>query len=265
MRHDLASTWPPEVRRYLDRRKADLIAHRGFDRKEHEAYFEGNRTGKRYQRRPNPYTETRRETEAEVERLLQTEVLRGWHCTRLTDPEIDHVVSHGMGLPGPEMLGDRIWALVKSKVIDRKTADKLIAENEAEDEHRQGMIWFCFFPPAAAGQHGIERFFRCWGGEALYNSHEVDPVMAPILGCIGQACVIEADVPVHSLAPYGSLGKHTVDTYLAWFGVDPGDDPKHEAAAIQPIPAKNIVCVIRFGDNDFESLTDCSSWDPPIG
>jgi hypothetical protein len=48
------------------------------------------------------------------------------------------------------------------------------SENQSDEKYRKNMIWFCFFLPKIAGEHGIMRFFRSWGGEALYNSHEKD-------------------------------------------------------------------------------------------
>lgn len=46
------------------------------------------------------------------------------------------------------------------------------------------------------------------------NSHEDDPVTSPILRAIGTPCLIEADVPVASLAPGACLAMKLVRTYL---------------------------------------------------
>jgi hypothetical protein len=60
-------------------------------------------------------------------------------------------------------------------LINWAAATAFASKNQAGDLNRAGKIWFCFFPPHHAGQRGIERFFRYWGGEALYNSHQDQP------------------------------------------------------------------------------------------
>lgn len=112
-------------------------------------------------------------TEAVLD-LLQGEVLRGWHCTRLTDKEVDHIKKHGMQPPNREILRQRIQQIQEDGLIDSVTAERFMTENQANDRGRKDRIWFCFSTPRTAGQKGIERFFRRWGGEALYNSHERD-------------------------------------------------------------------------------------------
>src|ERR1700676_2031123 len=46
---------------------------------------------------------------------------------------------------------------------------------------------------------GVGRFFRYWGGEALYNSHQDHAVRGPLLESIGTPCVIQADIPISNL------------------------------------------------------------------
>jgi hypothetical protein len=40
--------------------------------------------------------------------VLERHSLLGWHCTRLTDSEIEEIVTNGMRLPDAEMLVRRI-------------------------------------------------------------------------------------------------------------------------------------------------------------
>ena len=107
----------------------------------------------------------------ELRSVLNSHTLHGYHCARLTLPEIDHIRSTGMQLPNEAMLRQRIEAVRDAKLIDSETAAQFIGKNQAGEANRADKIWFCFFPPHVAGESGIESLLRYWGGEALYNSH----------------------------------------------------------------------------------------------
>lgn len=188
--------------------------------------------------------------------------LRGYHCTRLTDEEIQSILANGMSLPSASMLQKRIEAIKQSGLIDSHTAEYLLSNNQANDDNRAGMIWFCFYPPRIAGQRGIERFFRSWGGEALYNSHEDDAFSGPALAKIGTPCLVEAYVPIGSLAYHGGADFKMIARFLKKRGLRPDNPLEHEDRAKQPIPASNIIRIIKFPDPRFMQLTGCSKWNP---
>jgi hypothetical protein len=188
-------------------------------------------------------------------------VLRGYHCTRLTDHEIQQITMNGMQVPDLNFFYDRIDAIEQAGKIEYEIAQLLKNNNQANDSNRKGKIWFCFFKPSIAGQSGIERLFRSWGGEALYNSHESDPVTGPVLKSIGTPCLIDAFVPIASLSSYGVCFK-IIRQYLINRGLNTEEPVDHEDRATQPIPAQNISRIIQFPDQDFISLTKCDGWIP---
>jgi len=197
--------------------------------------------------------------------VLRTDfVLRGYHCTRLTDSEIRDIRANGLQLPNKELLHKRIDSIKQEGLINSQCADHLKKNNQADDPYRAGRIWFCFFPPYRAGQGGIERLFRSWGGEALYNSHEDDPVYGPILKSIGTPCIIKANVPIISLPRDDGLDLKVVRRYLVNRGRNKIKVPDYESRAIQPIPSKNISRIIKFSDSNFIKLTQCDTWKPPL-
>ncbi len=149
-------------------------------------------------------------------------------------------------------------------MIKSEIAEQLIEKNQAHKDNRKGMIWFCFFDPRIAGQSGIERFFRSWGGEALYNSHEDDPTTGTALRKIGRPCLIEADVPISSFRPYTSLGDKVIRRYLLSHGFDTGEGCELEDNTCDHIPAANIVRVVFHGEPEFATLTGCDLWKPPL-
>ncbi|KWB20846.1 hypothetical protein WL32_17100 [Burkholderia cepacia] len=116
------------------------------------------------------------------------------------------------------MLRCRIDGLVQAGLLACEIGAGLAQRNQAEDSNRARRLWFCFFPPGLEGESGIGRFFRHWGGEALYNSHEHDAKTSPILRAIGTPCIVEANVPIASLAPGVRLAMKLVRRYLIAHG-----------------------------------------------
>lgn len=137
-----------------------------------------------------------------LQEILNRYALRGWHCTRLTDAEADAIISGGVQLPDQAMLNRRIDALIQQGHITPASAAILKSKNQAHESNGAGILCFMFFPPLRAGESEIGDFFRYWGGEALYNSHDRDPAMAAVIGSIGTPCLVEAEVPIALLAPH---------------------------------------------------------------
>ena len=191
---------------------------------------------------------------------LQPYHILGWHCTRLTDAEGDDILRNGMQLPDAGMLARRIDVLVKTGEITPHIGRRLASENEASSKSRAGRVWFCFFPPGNAGEHGIGRFFRHWGGEALYVCHESDPVTSPALSCIGTPRIVEAEVPIASLRMYGNLEAAFYCRYLASRDIPMPQPSDYEDCVEQPLSAENVRRVISIHDPDFDSLTGHSEW-----
>jgi hypothetical protein len=196
---------------------------------------------------------------------LQPYAIRGWHCTRLTDYEIDEIQTNGMLLPNAAMLTRRINALVKAGQLASAIAQQLIAKNQADDPNRADKLWFYFYPPRRAGEKGVGRFFRHWGGEGLYNLHEDDPVTSPAIRCIGTSCVIEADVPIALLKSSDGLALKVVRRFLKSRGYRMREPVDHADRINRPLPTNCIRRVIRFLDSEFASLTGCDAWRSPLG
>jgi hypothetical protein len=195
-----------------------------------------------------------------IEDVLRPYAIKGWHCTRLTDAEIEAVLADGMLLPDERMLSRRIDALVHDGTIPATTAVILKSKNQAHEENRAGRVWFCFFPPHRASEHGIGDFFRWWGGEALYNSHDRDPNVGPVIAKIGTPCLVEADVPIALLGPHGGLAFKVVRRFLVSRGYRTAEPLDHSDRITRPLPASAVRRIIRFPDADFCQLTGCDGW-----
>ena len=199
-----------------------------------------------------------------LRRVLQPYDILGWHCTRLTDFEAAEIQSNGVQLPNARMLARRIDALSNRNCINRNIARHFKCKNQADHNNRAGRVWFCFFPPWKQGEHGIGKFFRYWGGEALYRCHEDDLVTSSALSSIGTARIVEADVPIALLREFGYLEPNIYRRYLISRGACNLPLCDYEDCIVHPLPAENVRCIISFPEPDFCSLTHCSDWDNPI-
>jgi len=247
MRLNDETTWPVEVLDYLEQREdlfRDWELRRGSNAIASVSGAE--------------YDHTIRGLRA----VLSNHTLHGYHCTRLTHDEMNQITSSGMGLPNSTMLHQRIQTILDSRLIEPHIADRLRRENQADESNRVGRVWFCFFPPHIAGKRGIERPLRSWGGEALYNTHEDDPVTGPILKSIGKPCLVEADVPIASLETHSFLDEKVARQFLINRGLEIGELVNHEDRAKRPIPATHIRRIIQFPEDDFITLTKCNTWKP---
>lgn len=245
--HD-EQTWPIEVIDYLDH---------------HHDLFLGWELGRPGRASGTEYDKAIYGLRA-VLRVYTDCALHGYHCTRLTRDEIQYILSNGMQMPNPAMLNTRIDAIERAGMINTKAALYLRSKNQGHASYRVGMLWFCFFQPYIVGQSGIERFFRSWGGEALYNGHERDPLSGPILKRIGVPCIVEAYVPIASLAEHGGLDFKMIRRYLVNRGLDTCEPLDHEDRAKQAIPPENVARIIEFPDSEFIQLTRCDLWEPKL-
>ena len=241
---DRPDGWPSDLRDYLD--------------KYHDLFLD-------WEIGPSKFTAAEYDPAAYgLEAILCQYALVGWHCTRLTEAEITAIRSDGMQMPDVAMLHRRVDAVVDAGLLPRNLADRLKTEHQADESWRAGRVWFCFFPPRLAGESGIERFFRHWGGEALYNSHEDDPESGVAISTIGVPCIVEVVVPIAILGAHGGLYAKIARRYLVSCGhriVEPVD---HVDRIVHPLPAINIRKVILFPSLEFIALTGCAEWQQPI-
>lgn len=158
------------------------------------------------------------------------------------------------------LLNARIDKLSYEKQINNEVAQCLKNSNQANDNSRANMLWFCFFEPHLADESGIGCFFRSWGGEALYNSHEENPISGDALRKIGIPCIIKAHVPIASMIeskfPDGAMARVLLSRdHRIRIPVE------HEGYSTQNIPAENIIEITEYPSAKFNKLTNCEEWE----
>src|SRR5690606_19025663 len=106
-------------------------------------------------------------------------------------------------------------------------------------------LWFCFYEPSLAGERGIGRLFRSWGGEALYNSHEKDPTTGGALRRIGVPCIIKAIVPINNLCESKFPDSALARVILSRLGHQIRTSIKHDGYSTQRLPASQILGIFE--------------------
>lgn len=192
--------------------------------------------------------------------ILREYSLIGYHCTKLTKEEIIDVHENGLLLQDSLSLQKRISRLEEISLIDSDVSQALASENQADDSNRVNMLWFCFYEPFLAGQHGIERFFRSWGGEALYNYHESNPLTGKVISSVGTACVIKSKVPIESLDDSFYPDRSMIRVFLANRGHKLDNCIEHDAFSTKKIEPQNILDIFEHPSEGFIALTKCDEW-----
>jgi hypothetical protein len=257
MKLDDESTWPAEIVRFI-----------GMNQELFDDWYGPTAESRDRRRRPGehwigPRFSGRDHDQAvnQFLRLLVPHTLEsGFHCTRLTQKEIESIRGGGMQLQNSKTLRARIADLKSVGLIDNGVATIFSDLNSADDDNRAAMIWFCFFSPHRAGEGGIERLLRYWGGEALHRWHEDGTETSSLLKRIGTPSVVVADVPIRLLEKGSSLVETLVRLYFENRGLRTAQSIRYETFTRFPLPAEAIRRVVSFPDAEFLDLTGCSSW-----
>ena len=195
---------------------------------------------------------------SEIGKIASKYSLIGYHCTKLIPQEIEDIYKNGLQLLSYDFLCNRIEKITELGIIDKEIGKLLQNENEAKEEYRANHIWFTFFRPKIAGMHGISRFFKYWGGEALYNTHEHNGT-GQLLQRIGIPCVVEAQIPIEYIE-VSSFSLHLLDIYKGEHGISAKNLREFEGYSRNPIPPKLILNVFQFPSAEFVELTGCEVW-----
>lgn len=190
--------------------------------------------------------------------------LRGWHCTRLTDGEAAQIQRGGLEVLDAGLLERRIDAQESRGALTPQQAQLLRTRNQARESGRRGKSWFCFYPPRLAGQHGTERLFTFWGGEALYNFYEDDPDVGPALREIGVPTLVEAIVPIAYLSSPDRVAMTVAHLDMLNRSRTVDEVTRLEDYSVSQVGAENIERLIRFPQREFVELTACERWNPQL-
>lgn len=148
--------------------------------------------------------------------------------------------------------------------IPTAIASQMLVEHSAGDGGRRGMIWFLNSKSLLRDEFGLCRLFRSWGGEALYNCHEGDAIVGPLLSKIGTPCIVVAGLPIDQIKTFMDIGEWFYASFASSQGCKTAHGAGMEGYIEVPLAATRLVRIITFADADFNKLTGASNWQRQI-
>jgi hypothetical protein len=212
----------------------------------------------------NPCQEAWDNVLAQASRIVGSCEILGYHATRLTDDEAADVATNGIRVLSTVLFEERVGRALAARLLTADDAAGLRGRNQVSDDNRSGMCWFVFTRTPLSDESGIERLFRSWGGEALYNSHEDDELTGPLLRQIGSPRIIVAEIPAAGIQCFMDVGQRLINIWCAKHGIRTGHYPDFEGYVRGDIPGRSIVRVIHHTDAEFVELTKHTDWDEPL-
>jgi hypothetical protein len=211
-------------------------------------------------RPPNPFSQRRDIVLQRIDELIADEDTLGFHWTRLHAEEIISIKREGLQPLSAAKLRFRIEERIKAGDIPAGLGRRLLADHQADDDHRKGMIWFVNSRSCLTDCSGVFRLFRNWGGESLYNSHERDPETGPLLQSVGVPCIVVAVLPISRIRTYHNVAEKFIWSFLGKHGIKTDHSPELEGYLEEPIQPAQVRSIIDYEDQRFEALTRCKSW-----
>lgn len=192
-----------------------------------------------------------------MESILDKYRIVGFHCSRLTEEEQIDIRANNLQPLSIERTKARLDKLYRNNVLSKEQYEILLHNNVVEDNGRKGKVYCFLHSSTLLDERGLERFFRCWGGEALYYNHEESKI-AKILHKIGEPCIVVLDLNYRDIQEkindFHNTNSVLIKTYIAR-----KEDTVHDRDYIFYEPQK-VLEIINPTDPIFERLTNYSRW-----
>ena len=195
----------------------------------------------------------------EADGILSQAKLLGFHCTRLLPYEAAEIMTVGLRQPSPIFLEQRINKARDAGYLTADICARLLASNQASDANRVGEIRFVTKKSLLRVENQVRRFFESWGGEALYNSHEDDPITGPQLRSIGMPHIVMANLPLTKVSQfqYGLARDFANKLENDSTRGEAGKSELSHVGVRSPVPPEWGIKLVSFQNPTFESLTNC--------
>ena len=259
------NSWPPEFREVATDGRSLAISY--YQKcSDIEQRLETDDIFLRRRRPENRYKQDYDELVGRLEALLKPHRIIAYHCSRLTTEEIGNIKKEGLRILTADLVNKKLRHCLSHGYL-KQTEHDLIKNSSClsktlnnQQGQRTGRIKFCANRETLKDSYGIYRFFRSWGGEAMYWGHEQDPTLAHALGRIGAPCIIVCAIPSACIPLYGELPEYFL-RYLVSHESEYKDLYKRvEIYTEKNLCSTEILDIIEYSSPQFEELTAISSW-----
>lgn len=214
----------------------------------------------------NVYEAGYKQLVADLDGLLSTHSIIGYHCTRLTPFEITSVKGLGLRTLCPSRIQERINQAFNDKWLTQGEYDRLqtsptIQDNlENRNGHRTGKIWLCPNRSTLRDNGAVHRFFRSWGGEAIFKG-QADPMIMDALSKIGLPCIVKCNVPFPDINPFHtSHAERFVSKFVSRSIEYPHPSPAFDMSIGRDLKADEVLNIIDISNPAFAKLTEYETW-----
>lgn len=254
------STWPKEILSIFIEHHETLENYSHWESSQYDLLHRDLLSYVPHHERPsNPYQGKRNYILEDINNLIHDSLVIGYHCTRLLKHEIEDINKNGLALPSTIFLRKRLQTAVELGHFTQDEMQQLIAQNAyLEQPIRENVLHFVCGYSALKNDSGIQKFFRCWGGEAIFNEHENQTALFPKLCQIGIPYIIKVKLEQKSGI---NLAERLESTYLYNRNKIEILDAAYDDYIRIPLPRKQILEIIPFNDPDFIKLTAHHEWD----
>lgn len=190
-----------------------------------------------------------------VDRILRPEILKAYHCTRLTDIDVAAIRCDGLRLPSIPFWHEKIKNS-QSNTHDAERLIQLVGVGEKLNELMNPKIHFCLSVELLKDPAATHRFFRNWGGENFYVNIEDNQEFREVLAT-GTASIVIAKLRTLEIGSH----RHLVTMFIRRFMQHLDCSSELEAAecwAQQPVLPSSIFSIIQCGNDDFSRLSSFS-------
>lgn len=251
---DIIETWPQEIINIFEENLDNLKSYLDFEDEIDNKMDEDITI--RYQRPQNPYNTIWECVMSEVEEILKKETFIGFHCSRLTNYEIDNIEEIGLKPLNEEFLESKLKMLYNHNLISENDLFYFNKNNSAHKKNRKDRVCMFFASKTLTNEGGLFRLFRSWGGEALYLNNEHNSEINSILFGIGTPCIVLCKVTHAEIDKYPRLSPTLAEIFLNSNEID-GFSYDFELHINKIV---KVIKVLREEEQLFEYLTGFSNW-----
>jgi|MDSW01.3.fsa_nt_gb hypothetical protein len=262
---DDTDSWPDDFLQIISDNKALFIQYHQEEKRVDKLCRED--IALRINRPLNPHKEEYEAVAAQLDTILQTHNIVGYHCTRLTAHEIQNIRSSGLKILTPDLIELRLQTALNQGILSAEAhayiSNSSMLKSSINNEYgeRTGMIWFCPNQETLSESDSVYRLFRSWGGEALYNGHEEDEEIAPHLRSIGAPCIVKCAMPFSEAENYSSsYAKRFISRFILDEIEYPEPPYSFDMHMKRDLTPAEILGIIKISDPQFEELTDYKNW-----
>ena len=131
--------------------------------------------------------------EGEIEDVLDGQLLRAYHATRLLPHEVEAIRSTGLQILNDDLVCQRLTDAYLQGFLTEAERDQLVAGRTVTQGRRDKVCLFLSQNELVNSPHGFARLLETWGGEGIYWAHaDKGDALRPKLLSLGTPSIVVA-------------------------------------------------------------------------